>query len=103
MKLFLIVLLVAMPGLIANAKMAPQSKTATQEICDSFETEYDIECAHIMCNDLIKDGTFKDLSDGESASDYAEAAQATCEGIPEVADKVDDYNEAHSGTKITCE
>ena len=103
MKLLIIVLLAAMPSFKANARTATQLKTATQQICDSFETEYDTQCAHIMCDDLIIDGTYQDLSDCESGSDYAEAAQATCEGIPEVADRVEAYNTAHPSTKITCE
>ena len=103
MKLLLTILLATIPAFFANARMAPTEKTATQMICDSFEAEYDTQCAHLMCDDLIQDGTYQDLSDCESGSDYAEAAQATCEGIPEVADHVEAYNAAHPSAKITCE
>ena len=81
----------------------PKPNTPDEKLCLSFEDQYETQCAHIMCDDSIQDGTFKDLADCTSASDYGEAAQATCEDIPQIGDLAEQYNRAHPGSRLTCD
>ena len=100
---FLLVALIS----ISSASVAAQSKklkTLSQKICDSFQTKVDDECAHIMCDDSIANGDYKDLNECTGASDYAEAAQETCDGqATSIENLVQAYNEGHAAAAIMCE
>lgn len=88
----------------AHAAESGKHRTKTQKICDSFQDVQDLECSHIMCDSDIANGTFKDLDDCTSATDYGEAAQGGCDGqSTTVESQVEDYNRLHPGAKINCD
>ncbi len=87
----------------ASAASAHKPRTAQEKICDSLGEEFDLACAHLMCDDFIKDGTFSELNDCTSASDYAEAAQAACEELTTVEEMARQYNVANPGANLTCD
>lgn len=95
------VLAIGVASPVAMAK--PAKRTPPQRLCDWFQAKEDNECAHIMCDDDIANGTYKDLDDCTSADDYAEAAQGGCDGQDTTVEKLEaEYNRKH-GTHIKCE
>lgn len=74
----------------------------SEKICDSIQSKYDEDCAHIMCDDLIAIGTFENMTACTRTSDYAEGAQGACDNQPTVEDLVKEYNKKNSSAKITC-
>lgn len=103
MKIFILGMIAALS--FQSAALAAKSKTSgktQQQICDSLQEQIDDECAHIMCDDLISDGTFADLNECVGGSDYAEAAQGACEDVPTLEDLVKQYNKKH-GVSLRCE
>lgn len=91
-------------GMMSSFAMAKQAnRTAPKRLCDWFQSKEDLECSHIMCDDDIANKIYKNLDDCTSASDYAEAAQAGCEGQDTTVEKLEDaYNKKH-GTDIKCD
>jgi hypothetical protein len=88
----------------AHADASGSKRTKEQRICDSFQAKVDLECSHIMCDDDIKAGNFKDLDDCTSAEDYAEAAQGGCDDQPTTVESlVKKYNSQHPDAKVKCE
>ena len=98
---FVLIALTFIQSLAVSAHAGQQS---SQAICASFQAKVDEECAHIMCDDDIANGTYKNLDDCTRASDYAEAAQGGCDSQPtSVEGLVKQYNHAHPNAKIKCE
>ncbi len=63
----------------------------------------DLECAHIMCDDYIKTGIYKNLSACTGADDYAEAAQGGCDGQPTTVDALISIYNKKNGTDVKCD
>lgn len=78
-------------------------KTPAQQMCDLLQEKVDDNCAHIVCDDLIADGTFENLRSCVGAADYAESAQGACDGEATLEDLVADYNQANPSIKLKCE
>jgi hypothetical protein len=88
----------------AHAKAKKTKRSTEQRICDSFQAKVDLECAHIMCDAYIEEGSFKDLDECQGASDYAEAAQAACEDQDTTVENlVAEYNKNHPGQQVKCD
>jgi hypothetical protein len=102
MLTMIVLMLSATSVMAAPAKRQPV-KTPAEKICDSLQQGLDDDCAHILCDEFIADGTYKDLNDCTSASDYAEAAQGACDGEPSLEDAVQKYNLDHPKAHLTCE
>jgi glycogen debranching enzyme len=103
-SLLIAMFLVQAVAVSANAKEVSKARSKAQRICDSFQAKEDLECAHIMCDDDIANGTWKDLDDCTSAEDYQEAAQGGCDGQSTTVDVlVKKYNRKHPTAKIKCE
>ncbi len=103
MKSILIALaLVLSVGVTAEA--APKKKkTRMERLCDTFRARENLECAHIMCDEEIKAGTWKDLDECTEADDYGEAASEGCyEQKNSVENLVKRYNKTHR-TKAHCD
>lgn len=91
-------------GSFAIAAQPKPAKTAAQKICEAFQTKIDDECNHIMCDDGIANGSYKDIDECTSQEDYAEAAQGGCDGQPTtMEDLVKAYNQKHPTSKIKCD
>lgn len=87
-----------------SAQAAPKPRSAPQRICDSFQAKEDLECSHIMCDDDISNGTYKDLDECTSADDYQEAAQGGCDGQSVTVEKlVKQFNKKHPNFHIKCD
>jgi hypothetical protein len=91
-------------GSVALAGQPKPEKSLSQKVCDSFQTKIDDECAHIMCDDAVANGSYNDIDECVGGDDYAEAAQGACDGQPTVMeDLVQAYNNQHPTAQITCE
>ena len=85
------------------AAPAASQKKENQKVCDWAEAKADLECSHYMCDDDIKNGTYKNLNECTTAADYGEAAQEGCYGqTSSVEDIMKNYNKKH-GTNIQCD
>lgn len=88
----------------ANAALPTKtSKPLNQKICDSLQTKIEDDCAHLVCDEGIENGDFKNLSECTNSSDYAEYAQGACDEQPTLEDLVSQYNKKHPTTKIKCD
>ena len=87
---------------IATTVEVKSINSGSEIICDSIQSKYDEDCAHIMCDDLIAVGTFENMKACTRTSDYAEGAQGACDNQPTVEDLVKDYNKKNPSAKITC-
>lgn len=87
----------------SQAKDAPVTTQTQKQICDDLDGKMNEDCAHLMCDDMIADGTFTDMDACTQAPDYGEAAQAACEEQPTLEDLVADYNTKNPGQTLACE
>jgi hypothetical protein len=101
-KIFLIGLaLISTTAFAQKAKHQPKEKVTKAAICQKLVQLAEDDCVSLMCDEGIENGDFEDISDCVGASDYAEAAQATCEDT--LSSRVDEYNHAHPKANLTCE
>lgn len=100
---FTIILATTLLSISSTHAEAAQSKKLSQKICESLQTKIDDDCAHIMCDEMIADGSVKDMDECTSGSDYAEAAQGACDGQPTLEDLVSQYNKKHPKSHLKCE
>ena len=75
---------------------------AESKVCEALRIKMSDDCDQLICGDSIADGTFKDMNECTSASDYAEYAQGACDAQPTLQDLVKEYNKKHPQTKIRC-
>lgn len=89
-------------GLVAEVHAKPSTVTS-KRVCDALQTKIDDDCAHMVCDKAIAEGTFNDINECTSGADYAEYAQGACDGQPTLEDLVAEYNRKHPKTKIKCD
>ncbi len=98
-----------MASLNVHAAKAPKSivkipiKSSSQKVCDALQEKLDEDCAHLMCDDGIANGTYANIDECTGDEDYAEAAQGGCDGQPGIEDAAREYNKSHPGAKLVCE
>jgi hypothetical protein len=98
----LFVLALALISVSGIAKTIPnKSNVDEKKICAELQEKADEECVSIMCDDLIADGTFKDVDECTSATDYQEGAQGACEDT--LMDQITAYNKTNPTAKVQCE
>jgi hypothetical protein len=85
---------------IASAATSP----AEDKICKDLSFKAWDACVDYACAPDIANGTFKNVEECSSASDFAEYAQGYCDSYDkaQVGYYVELYNKSHSKAPVTC-